>query len=113
MSWRAYWLPPYYSILFYWAETAGFSNCQGYLAQKNSGRRRTTINTYEGWPLGIRGQVWYLMGSTFGGISGAMLGTAMDLIVRGAELGVLFPLVAGANLAGNYRELMLRQTTYD
>lgn len=53
------------------------------------------------------------MGSTFGGISGAMLGTAMDLLVRGAELGVLFPLVAGANLAGNYRQLMLRQTTYD
>ncbi|MDA8211260.1 MAG: hypothetical protein M0021_05200 [Clostridia bacterium] len=57
--------------------------------------------------MGIRGQVWYLMGSYFGGLSGALLGTSMDLLVRGAELGVVFPLVIGANLAGNYRNLML------
>lgn len=57
--------------------------------------------------MGIRGQVWYLMGSNFGGLSGALLGTSMDLLVRGVEFALIFPLVIGANLAGNYRNLML------
>lgn len=64
-----------------------------------------TISNYERWPLGIRGQVWSELGKNFGGLSGAMLGTSMDLLIRGVELGLLLPLVIGANLAGNYRSL--------
>ncbi|MFZ3173049.1 MAG: hypothetical protein WA118_13850 [Carboxydocellales bacterium] len=62
-----------------------------------------TINTYQNWPLGIRGQVWFLMGRSFGGVSGALLGTSMDLLVRGVELGIVLPLAITAKIAENYR----------
>lgn len=62
-----------------------------------------TINTYQNWPLGIRGQVWSQMGRSFGGVSGALLGTSMDLLVRGVELGIVLPLTITAKMVGNYR----------